>query len=189
MRALDFALFELVNAGAEAPAWSIAFARFASDQLPGLLAAAILCAAAFDRRLRYAAFTALVSVLVVWVVVNLFRSLLPFERPAFYGLGIQWAPQGARPGFPSLHTAGTFAAAFALWCLPRRAPMLAALALAALVGWSRLYLGLHFPLDVVVGVLLAALVAIVVERRVSRPLNLALRAWMRPRLRARRARA
>ena len=47
-----------------------------------LLAAAILCAAALDRRLRYACFTALVSVLVVWVLVNVFRSLLPFPRPA-----------------------------------------------------------------------------------------------------------
>jgi len=118
-----------------------------------------------------------------------FRSVMPFQRPAFYGLGVQWAPQGARPGFPSLHAAGTFAAAFALWCLPWRAPMIAALVVAAVVGWSRVFLGLHFPFDVVVGAMLAALVAIVVERRVSRPLNLALRAYMRPRLRARRARA
>ncbi|MDH6593948.1 undecaprenyl-diphosphatase [Variovorax sp. TBS-050B] len=189
MQELDSALFELINAGATAPAWSIHFARFASDLLPTLLAAAILCGAMFDRRLRYACFTALVSVLVVWVLVNVFRSVMPFQRPAFYGLGIQWAPQGARPGFPSLHAAGTFAAAFSLWCLPRRAPMRAALAVAAVVAWSRVFLGLHFPLDVVVGAMLAAVVAIAVERGVSRPLNLALRAWMRPRLRARRARA
>jgi undecaprenyl-diphosphatase len=189
MQALDIALFELINAGAMAPAWSIHFARFASDVLPTLLALAVMGAAAVDRRLRYAFFTALVSVLAVWVVVNVFRSVMPFQRPAFYGLGVQWAPQGARPGFPSLHAAGTFAAAFALWCLPWRAPMIAALVVAAVVGWSRVFLGLHFPFDVVVGAMLAALVAIVVERRVSRPLNLALRAYMRPRLRARRARA
>jgi undecaprenyl-diphosphatase len=66
--------------------------------------------------------------------------------------------------------------------------MLAALAVAAVVGWSRVFLGLHFPLDVVVGAMLAALMSIVVERGLSRPLNLALRAFMRPRLRARRAR-
>jgi undecaprenyl-diphosphatase len=189
MRALDVALFELVNAGVAAPAWSIAFARFASDVLPTLLAAAILCGALFDRRLRYACFTAVVSVLAVWLLVNVFRSVLPFPRPAFFGLGVQWEPQGMRPGFPSLHAAGTFAAAFALWCLPRRGPMFAALAIAAVVGWSRVFLGLHFPTDVVVGAMLAALVSIGVERCVARPLNLALRAWMRPRLRARRTRA
>jgi len=189
MQALDVSLFALINAGATAPAWSIYFARFVSDVLPALLAVAIIGGAALDRRLRYACFTALVSVLLVWLFVNVFRSAMPFQRPAFYGLGIQWAPQGARPGFPSLHAAGTFAAAFSLWCLPWRAPMLAAVAVAAVVGWSRVFLGLHFPLDVVVGVMLAALVSIVVERGISRPLNLVLRAYMRPRLRARRARA
>ncbi len=188
MRALDFALFELVNASAEAPAWSIAFARFASDVLPTLLAAAILCGALFDRRLRYACFTAVVSVLAVWLVVNVFRSALPFPRPASFGLGVQWVPQGVRPGFPSLHAAGTFAAAFSLWWLPWRAPMFAALAIAALVGWSRVFLGLHFPTDVVVGAMLAALVSAGAQRCVSRPLNFALRARMRPRLRARRTR-
>jgi len=189
MQALDVSLFGLINAGATAPGWSIYFARFVSDVLPALLAVAIIGGAALDRRLRYACFTALVSVLLVWLFVNVFRSAMPFQRPAFYGLGIQWAPQGARPGFPSLHAAGTFAAAFSLWCLPWRAPMLAAVAVAAVVGWSRVFLGLHFPLDVVVGVMLAALVSIVVERGISRPLNLVLRAYMRPRLRARRARA
>jgi undecaprenyl-diphosphatase len=189
MQALDVALFELMNAGAAAPAWSIHFARFASDVLPTLLALAIIGGAALDRRLRYAFFTAVVSVLAVWLFVNVFRSVMPFQRPAFYGLGIQWAPQGARPGFPSLHAAGTFAAAFSLWCLPWRAPMAAALLVAAVVGWSRVFLGLHFPLDILVGAMLAAVVSILVERRVSRPLNLALRAYMRPKLRARRARA
>lgn len=92
-------------------------------------------------------------------------------RPAFYGLGIQWVPQGVRPGFPSMHAAGTFAAAFALWCLPSRVPMLAALVVAALVAWSRMYLGLHFPSDIMAATMLGALVAIVVERGVSRPLS------------------
>lgn len=174
MQALDFALFGWFNAGASASLWLVEFARFASEVLPALLALTIIAAAIFERRLRYALFTALASVLVTWIVVNVFRSALPFPRPAAYGLGIQWAPQGVRPGFPSLHTAATFAAAFSLWCLPHRAPMLAALVVAAVVGWSRLYLGLHFPSDIAAAVLLGALVSIMVERGVSRPLGLAL---------------
>jgi undecaprenyl-diphosphatase len=122
MQALDFALFGWLNADASAPLWLIDFARFASEVLPALLAVTIIAAAMFDKRWRYALFTALVSVLLTWLVVNAFRSALPFPRPAAYGLGIQWAPQGARPGFPSLHTATTFAAAFSLWCLPRARP-------------------------------------------------------------------
>jgi undecaprenyl-diphosphatase len=174
MQALDFALFRLVNAGASAPGWGIGFAIFASDVLPAMLALAVAAGAVFDRRWRSAFFTALVSVLLVWVIANAFRSLVPLPRPAFYGLGIQWVPQGIRPGFPSLHTAGCFAAAFSLLSLPWRAPMGVALLVAAVVGWSRLYLGVHFPSDVAAATILGALVAVAVERGISRPLGLAL---------------
>ncbi|MGJ7525099.1 phosphatase PAP2 family protein [Variovorax sp. GB1P17] len=170
MQGLDVTLFGLINAGPSVPAWSLQFASFASDFLPALLALAVGVGALFDRRWRHVFFTGLVSVVLVWVIVNVFRSLVPIPRPAFYGLGIQWVPQGMRPGFPSLHVAGTFAAAFSLWCLPWRAPMLAALALAAVVAWSRLYLGLHFPSDVLAAMMLGALVSLLVERYISRPL-------------------
>lgn len=173
MQGLDFALFEWVNAGVSVPPWSLDFAEFASDWLPGLLMLAVGLCALFSRRWRYALFTALVSVLAVWLLVNLIRAVVPMPRPAFYGLGVQWVSQGARPGFPSLHAAGAFAAAFSLWCLPSRMPMRAALLAAAVVAWSRLFLGLHFPSDIVGAVMLGALVSIMVERCVSRPLGLA----------------
>lgn len=171
MQGLDFALFGLINAGPSAAAWSLAFAEFCSDLLPAMLTLAIGFSALFSRRWRYALFTVLLSVLAAWIVVTVIRALAPIPRPAFYGLGIQWVPQGVRPGFPSMHAAGTFAAAFALWCLPSRLPMLAALVVAALVAWSRVYLGLHFPSDIVAATMLGALVAIVVERGISRPLS------------------
>jgi len=171
MQGLDFALFRLINASATVPPRSLRFAEFCSDLLPALLTLTIGVCALFSRRWRYALFTVLLSVLAAWIVVSVIRTLAPIPRPAFYGLGIQWVPQGVRPGFPSMHAAGTFAAAFALWCLPSRAPMLAALVVAALVAWSRVYLGLHFPSDIVAATMLGALVAIVVERGVSRPLG------------------
>ena len=171
MQALDFALFGWLNADASAALWLIEFARFASEVLPALLALTIVAGAMFDKRWRYALFTALVSVLATWVIVNVFRSALPFPRPAAYGLGIQWAPQGARPGFPSMHAAGTFAVAFSLWSLPSRLPMYVALVVAAVVAWSRVYLGLHFPSDIAAAVMLGALVSIMVERGLSRPVG------------------
>jgi len=171
MQGLDFALFRLINASATVPPWSLRFAEFCSDLLPALLTLAIGVCALFSRRWRYALFTVLLSVLAAWIVVSLIRMVAPIPRPAYYGLGIQWVPQGVRPGFPSMHAAGTFAAAFALWCLPSRVPMLAALVVATLVAWSRVYLGLHFPSDIVAATMLGALVAIVVERSVSRPLS------------------
>jgi undecaprenyl-diphosphatase len=191
MQDLDFALFRLVNAGPTVPAWTLRFAEFASDLLPALLMLVVGACALVSRRWRYALFTALVSLLAVWLLVNLVRTLAPIPRPAFYGLGIQWVPQGVRPGFPSLHAAGAFAAAFSLWCLPSRVPMIAALLVAAMVAWSRVYLGLHFPSDILAAVMLGALVSIMVERAISRPLALvasgAARSTARRRARMRRA--
>jgi undecaprenyl-diphosphatase len=191
MQDLDFALFRLVNAGPTVPAWALRFAEFASDLLPALLMLAVGACALVSRRWRYALFTALVSLLAVWLLVNLVRTLAPIPRPAFYGLGIQWVPQGVRPGFPSLHAAGAFAAAFSLWCLQSRVPMIAALLVAAVVAWSRVYLGLHFPSDILAAVMLGALVSIMVERAISRPLALvasgAARSTARRRARMRRA--
>ncbi|MFH0129248.1 phosphatase PAP2 family protein [Variovorax sp. VaC1] len=170
MQDLDVALFGLINAGRSVPAWSLSFARFASDVLPALLAVATGIGALLDRRWRRVFFTALVSVVLVWLIVNGVRALFPVQRPGFYGLGIQWVPQGLRPGFPSMHAAGTFAAAFSLWYLPWRTPVVVALAVAAMVAWSRVFLGLHFPSDVLAAAALGALVSFAVDRGISRPL-------------------
>lgn len=70
-----------------------------------------------------------------------------------------------RPGsysFPSGHTGSSFAAATALflwnkkWGIP-------ALVLAAVIGFSRLYLFVHFPTDVLVGAFLGILSALFVD--------------------------
>ena len=55
--------------------------------------------------------------------------------------------------FPSGHASTSFAAAAMLaWFIPRGAPIL--FVLAALVAASRVYVGVHYPLDVVVGAVL-----------------------------------
>lgn len=62
------------------------------------------------------------------------------------------------PSFPSGHAASAFACAATLaWALPRyRIPLFV---LAAGVAWSRVYVGVHYPLDVLVGALIGLAVA------------------------------
>jgi len=59
--------------------------------------------------------------------------------------------------FPSGHTSTAFACATVLaWASPRlRIPVFV---LAAAIGWSRVYVGVHWPLDVLGGALLGGLI-------------------------------
>jgi undecaprenyl-diphosphatase len=73
--------------------------------------------------------------------------------------------------FPSGHSAVAFAAATVLaWLVPRASPAFFALALA--IGYSRIYVGVHWPLDVVggavIGVVTALLLLAVARQRSAR---------------------
>ncbi len=60
--------------------------------------------------------------------------------------------------FPSGHASAAFACATVIaWASPRLA--VGAYVLAALVAWSRVYVGVHYPLDVLGGAALGILVA------------------------------
>jgi len=65
--------------------------------------------------------------------------------------------------FPSGHALGSFACATVIGAaVPRARPWL--FALAALVAWSRVYLGVHYPLDVVAGALLGLALGLALVR-------------------------
>lgn len=72
--------------------------------------------------------------------------------------------------FPSAHTLSAFAAATALFFYHRKSGVLAYV-LAFLIGFSRLYACVHYPTDVlaglVIGVLCGLLVALLTDRTVD----------------------
>ena len=79
-----------------------------------------------------------------------------FARPRPCDLRPEMLTLVARPhgwSFPSGHTASAFAAAFALWLHSRRLGV-PALVLAGFIGFTRMYLYVHFPTDILGGVAL-----------------------------------
>lgn len=76
-------------------------------------------------------------------------------------------PALSDPSFPSGHTAASFAAATAIYAIDKRWGA-AAYLFAAVMGFSRLYLGVHFPTDVLAGAVCGVVAARVVLRLMGR---------------------
>ncbi len=101
-----------------------------------------------------------VAIAVTGAAVNVAKWVIGRERPPLWALaqGLEiHVPFGipTDKSFPSGHAQTAFGTAVYLALLyPRAAPVL--LALATLVGISRIALGVHFPGDVVVGALVGA---------------------------------
>jgi undecaprenyl-diphosphatase len=124
------------------------------------------------RRAPLAFLAAGAAVLATSLLVTPLKELFGRARPpeADPGLGsVVATPDNA--SFPSGHSATAFAAATAIAILsPRMRPF--ALGLAAAVALSRVYLRVHFPLDVVAGALLGAglgALAALTALRLARP--------------------
>lgn len=159
MTDLNLQLFHWINLSPQAPGLLLWLARLASTVLPSALVVGVLSLLLVpDRAWRRVVLLTLLSMLLAALVSRGLSSAWPAPRPFVLGLGHQWLAHKSTPSFPSSHASVAFAFGFALWHLvPHRAGRWVPLGLALLVGWSRLALGLHFPLDVLAGVAVGAL--------------------------------
>ncbi len=133
---------------------------FANFSKPWFLVAGFL-ALLGGRRGRRAALTGLAAVGAASLVVNQPMKIAgERHRPDRDGLGVpqqRWVPMPASTSFPSGHSASAAAFAVAVGdVLPAlRLPLQAA---ASIVAFSRVYTGVHYPSDVLVGAAVGGLV-------------------------------
>lgn len=85
------------------------------------------------------------------------KYIINRERPADAHPGFIQLEHPTSPSFPSGHTSGAFATATSLsLAFPKWYVIAPSYSWAALVGYSRMYLGVHYPSDVLAGAILGS---------------------------------
>lgn len=111
---------------------------------------------------EYIAYSVLTSVLLNNTIKDIFKMKRPIGEE-----GIRTLREETATGysFPSGHTQGTssFYGAMAIY-LKKRIMYIIAITMIILVGFSRLYLGVHYPKDVIVGAVLGILISFICYR-------------------------
>lgn len=152
-------LFELLNAAPGMHGPPLMLASALADYLILLIPIGMLAAwqhASQDDRL--ALLRALYACLVALAVGQLIGWLWPQPRPFALHMGTQYLAHADDPGLPSDHVTIFWTLSLAAFATRRFAPWGFPLLAAGLaVGWSRVFLGVHFPLDVVAAFPVAAL--------------------------------
>ncbi len=158
---LNEQLFLAINHLAHKDTVLDAFMVFCAQYIPIILALTLI-GAWFWPRERRAAFRAAVSgagALVLAPVVGLLHyQALPFVL----GLGSPLIQHAANNGFPSDHASVSFGVAVSLLLSGSRLGPYA-ITLAVLVGFARIFVGVHFPSDVLAGACLGTVVALLIH--------------------------
>ncbi len=126
----------------------------------GILFIALAVILLIFRSTRKAGGTALLGMIFGLIVTNLtVKPLISRERPWVIIQGFEALVTSSDPNsFPSGHTCAAFAFAAALCImLPKRWEKIIAWVLAAAMAFSRLYVGVHFPSDVLAGAVIGTL--------------------------------
>ena len=120
-----------------------------------LVAAAVLL---IPKKTRRVGITALLSITIGFLITNvLLKNIVARPRP--FDAYTEIIPLITRPtdfSFPSGHTCASFACALVFFRMLPKKYGIPAVVLAGMVAFSRLYLGVHYPGDVLGGFLVAA---------------------------------
>ncbi|MGJ7580824.1 phosphatase PAP2 family protein [Variovorax sp. RHLX14] len=152
MQSLNLALFDAIAGGFAPDSRVLAIAAFATEAGPWLAAALMLVAGIRKpRRAPYLLIALAVAVATAMLTKDI-AAALDSPRPFMTGASPSHIAHGARGGLPSTHAAVMFAVAAMLLLHPALRPTgIGVMVMAAVTAWSRIYLGIHFPLDIVAG--------------------------------------
>lgn len=149
MQQLNEMLLAVINASAEPSAILVSLARILAEWMIYAVALVLIWGWLRGGKKRRRQLVIVGLTIIIALLVNmLFAAVWYHPRPFAIGIGNQLLAHAADNSFPSDHATVMFAVAFGLiaarmavvWSGP-------ALLLAFGVAWSRVYLGVHWPLD------------------------------------------
>jgi undecaprenyl-diphosphatase len=153
----DREVFALVNQRWTSPALDVvmrAFSNWDPWRIP-LILIALLFLVRGARTVRVAiVFTVLAIAVSDQVTCSILKPAIDRERPFKVEPNVRKLDGAHAPSFPSAHAANsTTAATFLTVRFPRLRPILI---VPAIVSYSRVYVGVHYPLDVIAGAVLGS---------------------------------
>ena len=161
---IDYSLFTAINSLAgrsgALDGFMIDVAKYSPEVYALALAALWLT---FKQKNQRAALIAAISALIALGLGQIVGDIFPRERPYLahhVALLITHSPDTS---FPSDHTTLAFAIAIAVWKFHSRAGIVL-FAFGILVAFARVFVGAHYPGDVVGGAVLGAITSIVILR-------------------------
>jgi undecaprenyl-diphosphatase len=169
----DYQIFQLINSFAGKNVFLDALGIAAAEYLIFIMAAIVLLLIFWIKykAIRLQIINSVAASVLAWAV-NAAISVIYFRpRPFVSHEAINLINKSAdSKSFPSDHTAIAFALAFSVYFFNRKLGILL-LALAILVAFGRIYVGVHYPLDIVGGFIVGMGSAIFVKRLSDRVNN------------------
>lgn len=161
---MDFQILDFIQTHMRTPFLDSFFTRITHLGDAGTVWILIAVILLFTKKYRKAGIGMLIVMLIANIIGDqIIKPLVGRARPFTYRDIQLLIPPPGRFSFPSGHTASSFGAAVFLYLYDKKLGT-PAFILAALIAFSRLYLYVHYPTDVLGGILLGTVCAVFVFR-------------------------
>ncbi|MEW9570391.1 phosphatase PAP2 family protein [Rhodanobacter sp. Si-c] len=162
----NVALFQRMHATASSPHLLVAIAT-ALAEWPLVVAASLTGWLLWRQRDRLGLIRLIVACGMALLTEALVGLLAFHPRPFAAGFGPAWVTHAANNSMPSTHVALAMVMAITLGMRKHRRASVAVLGLAAMLAWARIYVGIHWPADML-GAIINAGVSTMIAAGVAR---------------------